>query len=164
MTFKTTLLCICAFLFQGIAPMLTAATEQTLAIVKPDAVADNHIGDIIALYEKDGLKVVALRMVKLSKGDAEHFYAVHKERPFYNELVSFMSSGPVVAMVLQGNDAVAHSRKLIGDTDPAKAAEGTIRKQFAQSKGKNAVHGSDSVDNAKTEIDFFFKPDQIFTR
>lgn len=167
MKFRTTLLCAFAFLFQGIASIHatdTTALEQTLAIVKPDAVAANHIGDIIAIYEKEGLKVQALRMVKLSQGDAEQFYAVHKERPFYGELVSFMSSGPVVAMVLEGKNAVAHNRKVIGDTDPATAADGTIRKQFAQSKAKNAIHGSDSADNAKTEISFFFKPDQIFNR
>lgn len=167
MKFRTTLLCVFAFFFQGIAFMLTAdttATEQTLAIVKPDAVEANHIGEIIAIYEKEGFEILALRMVKLSKGDAEKFYAVHKERPFYEELVSFMSSGPVVAMVLKGKNAVAHNRRVIGDTDPAKATEGTIRKQFAKSKAKNAIHGSDSAENAKTEIEFFFKPDQIFDR
>lgn len=159
MTLKTTFICILSMCMS-----LVLGAEQTLAIVKPDSVAANHIGDIIAMYEKGGLKIAALRMVKLSKEDAEKFYQVHKERPFYKDLVTFMSSGPVVAMVLEGNDAVARNRELIGATDPASATANTIRGKFGTSKQNNAVHGSDSVENAKTEIGFFFKPDQIFSR
>jgi len=139
-------------------------TERTLAIVKPDAVAANHIGDIIARFEKGGLKVVALKMTHLTQSQAQQFYAVHKEKPFYPALVTFMSSGPVVTLVLEGNNAVAKNREVIGATDPKKAAPGTIRADFAKSVTENAVHGSDSVDNAKTEISFFFKPQEIFSK
>lgn len=167
MKLKTRLVFAFTLMFQCISLMLSAdasSTEQTLAIVKPDAVAANHIGDIIAHYEKSGLQIAALRMVKLSKTEAEQFYQEHKERPFYGDLVTFMTSGPVVAMVLQGKDAVVRNREQIGSTDPAEAAPNTIRAKFAQSKGKNAVHGSDSLESAKREIGFFFKPDQIFAR
>ena len=137
--------------------------EQTLSIIKPDAVAKNKIGEIIARFEKNGLHVVALKMTLLSIEQAQSFYAVHKERPFFKDLTEFMSSGPVVAMVLEGSNAVTKYRQLIGDTDPAKAAPGTIRADFAESKQRNAVHGSDSIENAKTEIAFFFKPSEIFS-
>ncbi|HSW71959.1 MAG TPA: nucleoside-diphosphate kinase [Chlamydiales bacterium] len=138
--------------------------QQTLSIIKPDAVAKNHIGDILALFEKEGLKIVAARMVHLSEADAKAFYAVHKERPFYKDLVSFMKSGPILVLVLEGNDAVAKNRKIMGATNPANAEPGTIRKRFASSIEQNAVHGSDSLDNAKTEISFFFKQNEIFSR
>lgn len=131
--------------------------EQTLSIIKPDAVKNHHIGEIISRFEKNNLKVSALKMVQLDKKQAGEFYGVHKDRPFYGELVEFMSSGPVVIMVLEGDDAVSKNRELMGATDPAKAASNTIRKDFAESLGKNAVHGSDSLENAKVEIDFFFK-------
>jgi len=142
----------------------TMQKQQTLSIIKPDAVAKNHIGDILALFEKDGLKIVAARMVHLSEADAKAFYAVHKERPFYKDLVSFMISGPILVLVLEGNDAVAKNRKIMGATNPANAEPGTIRKRFASSIEQNAVHGSDSLDNAKTEISFFFKQNEIFSR
>ena len=141
-----------------------SAVEQTLSIIKPDAVADNHIGEIIARFEKNGLKIGGIKMVRLNREQAEQFYAVHKDRPFFPELVSFMSSGPIVAIVLQGDNAVAKNREIMGATDPKKAAQGTIRSDFAQSTGKNAVHGSDSLENAKTEIAFFFIPDEIQKR
>ncbi len=142
----------------------TMQKQQTLSIIKPDAVAKNHIGDILALFEKEGLKIVAARMVHLSEADAKAFYAVHKERPFYKDLVSFMKSGPILVLVLEGNDAVAKNRKIMGATNPANAEPGTIRKRFASSIEQNAVHGSDSLDNAKTEISFFFKQNEIFSR
>lgn len=135
--------------------------EQTLSIIKPDAVANKHIGDVIARFEKNNLHVAAMRMVKLSKEQAGDFYAVHKERPFYGDLVDFMSSGPVVVLVLEGDNAVAKNRELMGATDPKKANPGTIRADFAESMSKNAVHGSDSLENAKNEILFFFKSDEI---
>lgn len=138
--------------------------ERTLSIIKPDAVGKNHIGDIIASFEKQGLKIVAAKMVQLSKPQAEAFYAVHKERPFYNSLVSFMLTGPAVVMVLEGDNAVLKNRDIMGATDPKNAAEGTIRKQFASSIEENAVHGSDSAENAAVEIDFFFKPEEIIAR
>ncbi|HRW58012.1 MAG TPA: nucleoside-diphosphate kinase [Chlamydiales bacterium] len=138
--------------------------EQTLSIIKPDAVAKNHIGDIIAVFEKKGLKIAAARMFYLQEEDAKKFYEVHQGRPFFEELVDFMCSGPIVAMVLEGKNAVAHNREIMGATDPAEAAEGTIRKMFAASKGMNAVHGSDSLENAKKEISFFFTPEEIFSR
>lgn len=137
------------------------AKEYTLSLIKPDAVEANHIGDIIARFEKNGLKIAAIKMVSLTKDQAGEFYSVHKERPFYNDLVTFMSSGPIVAVVLEGDNAVAKNRELMGATDPKKASPGTIRADFAQSVQKNAVHGSDSKDNAKKEIPFFFKPAEI---
>lgn len=141
-----------------------ATKQQTLSIIKPDAVAANHIGEIIARFEKNGLKIVAIRMTKLSKEQAGQFYAVHKDRPFYPNLVEFMSSGPVVAIVLEGEHAVVKNREIMGATDPKKANPGTLRADFAKSMSENAVHGSDSIENAKTEIAFFFKPEEINSR
>lgn len=140
------------------------AVEQTLAILKPDSVQGDHIGEMLARYEKNGLRIAGLKMTRLSKEQAEQFYAIHKDRPFYSELVNFMSSGPVVAIVLQGDDAVAKNRKVIGATDPKKADAGTLRADFAESMGRNAVHGSDTPENAKNEVSFFFKPEEIFNR
>lgn len=145
----------------AILSFVTINAEQTLSIIKPDAVKNQHIGDIISRFEKNGLKIAALKMVKLDKKQAGDFYAVHKDRPFYAELVNFMSSGPVVIMVLDGNNAVTKNRELMGATDPKKADANTIRKDFAESITNNAVHGSDSLENAKIEIDFFFKPQEI---
>jgi len=142
----------------------TQTLEQTLSIVKPDAVAQNMIGNIIEYFEREGLSVIAAKMVLLSQDQAKAFYAVHKERPFYQELVDFMTSGPVLVMVLCGENAVARNREIMGATDPAKAAPGTIRADFATSIDRNAVHGSDSAKAAKEEISFFFKPSEIFPR
>lgn len=136
-------------------------TERTLSIIKPDAVAKNVIGEIYTRFEKGGLKIVAARMMHLSREQAEGFYAVHKERPFFNDLVAFMISGPVMVQVLEGENAVAKNRELMGATDPKEAEAGTIRADFAQSIDANAVHGSDSAENAKTEIEFFFDNDDI---
>jgi len=138
--------------------------ERTLSIIKPDAVARNVIGEIYARFEKAGLKIVAARMARLSRGDAEGFYAVHKGRPFFNDLVDFMISGPVMIQVLEGEGAIAKNRDLMGATDPKKAAKGTIRADFAQSIDANAVHGSDAVDTAATEIAYFFPASQVFSR
>lgn len=141
--------------------------EQTLSIIKPDAVGKNHIGDIIATFEKSGLKVVACKMQHLSKEQAEGFYAVHKERPFFKDLVSFMITGPVLVMVLEGNNAVAENRRIMGETNPAVAKEKSpqsIRARFANTIDENAVHGSDSLENAKTEIAYFFKNGDICAR
>jgi len=132
------------------------STERTLSIIKPDAVGNNKIGEIIARFEKNGLKVVAASMKHLKQGEAEKFYAIHKERPFFNDLVQFMTSGPVVVMVLEGENAVAKNREIMGATNPEEAAAGTIRKDLAKTIDENAVHGSDSGENAKIEIDFFF--------
>jgi nucleoside-diphosphate kinase len=131
-------------------------SNKTLAIIKPDAVKDNHIGEIISLIFKAGFKVKGLKMVKLSEDAAKAFYEVHKERPFYNELVAYMTSGPCVPIALEKDNAVEDYRKLIGATDPAKAAEGTVRKLYARSVQFNAVHGSDSDENAAKEVAFFF--------
>lgn len=136
--------------------------EQTLSIIKPDAVADNHIGAIIDRFEQSGLKVAAAKMIHLTKDQAGEFYAVHKDRPFYGELVSFMISGPVVVMTLSGENAITKNRDLMGATNPEDAAIGTIRKDFAKSIDANAVHGSDSAETAKTEIAFFFESKDIF--
>jgi nucleoside-diphosphate kinase len=132
------------------------ALERTLSIIKPDAVAANHIGAINAVFEENGLCIVAARMMHLTQAKAEGFYAVHQERPFFNDLVKFMISGPVLVQVLEGENAVLHHRDVMGATNPADAADGTIRKNFATSIEENAVHGSDSLDNAKTEIAYFF--------
>jgi nucleoside-diphosphate kinase len=148
----------------GAFAQAVGAEAQTLSIIKPDAVAANHIGEIIARFEKAGLKVAAAKMTRLSKSEAESFYAVHKERPFYKDLVAYMSSGPIFVQVLEGSDAVNKNRELMGATDPKKAAKGTIRADFGTDVQSNAVHGSDSVDNAKTEIAFFFKPSEIYSR
>lgn len=130
--------------------------EQTLSIIKPDAVAKNVIGKIVDRFESNGLKIAAMKKVQLSQADAEAFYAVHASRPFFGELVKFMISGPVVVMVLEGDNAVAKNRELMGATNPKEAAKGTIRADFAESIDANAVHGSDSLENAKIEINFFF--------
>ena len=132
------------------------ALERTLSIIKPDAVAKNVIGKIVSRFEAAGLKIVAAKLVQLSQGEAEQFYAVHKERPFFKDLVKFMISGPVFVQALEGEDAIAKNRDLIGATDPKKAAAGTIRADFADSIDANAVHGSDAADTAKAEIAFFF--------
>jgi nucleoside-diphosphate kinase len=140
------------------------ANERTLSIIKPDAVAANHIGDIIASFEKEGLCVVAAKMLLLTKQEAQDFYAVHKARPFYNDLVAFMTTGPVLAMVIEGPNAIAKNREIMGATNPAQAAPGTIRARFAKSIEANAVHGSDSPETAKTEIPFFFSAIEICSR
>jgi nucleoside-diphosphate kinase len=132
------------------------AIERTLSIIKPDGVEKGIIGQVIARFEKAGLKPVAMRMAQLSKAEAEGFYAVHKARPFFNDLVKFMTSGPVVLMVLEGEGAVLKNRDIMGATDPKKADAGTIRKDFATDIEKNTVHGSDSVENAKIEVSYFF--------
>ena len=140
------------------------AVERTLSIIKPDAVANNVIGKILARFEQAGLKVVAARMTWLSKAEAEGFYAVHKDRPFFRDLVGFMTSGPVVVQVLEGENAIQKNRDLMGATDPKKAARGTIRADFAQSIDANAVHGSDSPQTAATEIAYFFPKQEIYSR
>jgi nucleoside-diphosphate kinase len=140
------------------------AVERTLSIIKPDAVAKNVIGQIYARFEGAGLKIVAARMTQLSRAQAEAFYAVHKARPFFNDLVSFMISGPVVVQVLQGEGAIARHRDLMGATDPKKAEKGTIRADFADSIDANAVHGSDAADTAAVEIAFFFPGINIHSR
>ncbi len=136
-------------------------TERTLAIIKPDAVRKNVIGEIIATITQAGFKVLAMKLTHISKEQAGEFYAVHKERGFYGELVDFMSGGAIVPIALEKENAVADYRTLIGATDPAEAAEGTIRKMFASSKGENAVHGSDSAENGRNEISFFFSESEI---
>ena len=137
------------------------AIERTLSIIKPDGVEKGIIGKIISRFESRALKPVAMRMARLSQAEAEGFYAVHKARPFFNDLVKFMTSGPVVLMVLEGEDAVAKNREVMGATDPKKAAEGTLRKDFATDIEKNTVHGSDSPENAKIEIAYFFSETAI---
>jgi nucleoside-diphosphate kinase len=137
------------------------AVERTFSILKPDATGRNLTGAINAVIEKAGLRIVAQKRIRMSRTDAETFYAVHKERPFFGELVQFMTSGPVVVQVLEGEGAVAKYREVMGATNPAQAAEGTIRKLFAQSVGENSVHGSDSADNAKAEIAQFFPDKEI---
>jgi nucleoside-diphosphate kinase len=132
------------------------ASERTLSIIKPDGVEKGVIGRVISRFESAGLKPIAIRMARLSQAEAEGFYAVHKARPFFGDLVKFMTGGPVVLMVLEGEGAVAKNREVMGATDPKKAAEGTIRKDFATDIEKNTVHGSDSVENARTEIAYFF--------
>lgn len=132
------------------------AVERTLSIIKPDAVAKNAIGQIYSRFEQAGLKIIAARMALLSRADAEGFYAVHKSRPFFKDLVDFMTSGPVIIQVLEGEDSVQKNRDLMGATDPKKATKGTIRADFADSIDANAVHGSDSAENAATEIAYFF--------
>ena len=135
--------------------------ERTLSIIKPDAVAGNVIGKIYSRFETNGLKIVAAEMRWLSRGEAEGFYAVHRERPFFASLVQYMTSGPVIVQVLEGEDAVAKNREVMGATNPANAAEGTIRKLFARSMEANSVHGSDSVGNARIEIAWFFAQTEI---
>jgi len=138
------------------------AIERTLSIIKPDAVEKNHIGAIIALIEGAGLQLKAARMIHLSRPVAEGFYAVHKARPFFGELVEFMTRGPVVVMALEGENAIAKYRELMGATDPAKATDGTIRKAHGANVGENAVHGSDAADTAKNEIAYFFPGHEVF--
>jgi len=140
------------------------AVERTLSIIKPDAVASNVIGKIYTRFEQSGLKIVAARMKWLSRAEAEGFYSVHRERPFFKDLVDFMTSGPVIIQVLEGDDAIQKNRDLMGATDPKKAAKGTIRADFAQSIDANAVHGSDSAQNAVTEIAYFFPKQEIYSR
>ncbi|MEC8273001.1 MAG: nucleoside-diphosphate kinase, partial [SAR324 cluster bacterium] len=137
------------------------ALEQTLSIIKPDGVKRNLVGEILGRFEQKGLRIVATRMLHLSKREAEGFYAVHRERPFFEELTTFMCSGPVVVSVLEGENAVAYHREIMGATNPAEAAEGTIRKDFAQSIGENTVHGSDSLENASIEIAYFFAQTEL---
>jgi len=138
--------------------------ERTLSIIKPDAVKKNAIGQILARFEGAGLKIVAARMMHLSRAEAEGFYAVHRERPFFRDLVDFMISGPVLVQVLEGDNAIAKNRELMGATDPKKAVKGTIRADFADSIDANAVHGSDAVETAKTEIAYFFPASEVFSR
>ncbi len=138
--------------------------EQTLSIIKPDAVEKDQIGNILSRFEKAGLKIVAVKMLHISKAEAESFYEVHRKKPFYKDLTTFLSSGPILVLVLEGKDAIALNRKLMGATDPAKAEAGTIRKDLAESIDRNAVHGSDAPETAKQEIAFFFQPDEIFSK
>lgn len=143
------------------------STEQTLSIIKPDAVAKNNIGEIITAFEKAGLKIIASKMMHLSKQQAQDFYAVHKGRPFYDALVQFMTTGPVMIMVLEGNNAIIENRRIMGETNPAIAKEKSpqsIRARFASTIDENAVHGSDSPETAKTEIAFFFKNGEVCSR
>ena len=140
------------------------AIERTFSIVKPDAVARNVIGEIYARFEKAGLKIVAAKMLHLTREQAEGFYAVHRERPFFNDLVKFMCSGPVMVQVLEGEGAILKNREIMGATNPKEAKPGTIRADFAKSIDENAVHGSDGPDTAKTEIAYFFKPNEICAR
>ncbi len=137
------------------------AIERTLSIIKPDGVEKGVIGKVIAKFEEVGLKPIAIRMAHLSQAEAEGFYAVHKARPFFGDLVKFMTSGPVVLMVLEGENAVAKNREVMGATNPAQAADGTLRKLFATNIEKNTVHGSDSLENAKIEVSYFFPQVQI---
>jgi nucleoside-diphosphate kinase len=137
------------------------AIERTFSIIKPDATARNVTGKIIAKLEGAGLRVVAQKRIHMTKEQAEGFYAVHRERPFFNDLVSFMTSGPVVVQVLEGEDAIARNREVMGATNPENAEDGTIRKEFAENIERNSVHGSDGPDTAKDEIGFFFSPEEI---
>ncbi len=140
------------------------AVERTLSIIKPDAVAKNVLGEIYSRFEKAGLRIIAARMEHLSTQKAGEFYAVHKERPFYNDLVEFMTSGPVMVQVLEGDEAIAKNREVMGATNPANAAPGTIRADFAQTVDENAVHGSDAPETAAAEIEFFFGSDGVCPR
>jgi nucleoside-diphosphate kinase len=140
------------------------AIERTFSIIKPDAVAKNVIGEIYSRFEKNGLRIVAAKMVHLTQAQAEGFYAVHKERPFFKDLVSFMISGPVIMQVLEGENAIAKNREIMGATNPKDAAPGTIRADFASSIDENAVHGSDGPDTAKEEIAFFFSDNELCAR
>ncbi len=140
------------------------AVERTLSIIKPDAVAKNVIGEIYSRFEKNGLRIVAAKMAQLTRAQAEAFYAVHKERPFFKDLVDFMITGPVMIQALEGEGAIAKNRDLMGATNPKNAAPGTIRADFADSVEENAVHGSDAPETAEQEIGFFFKPEEICPR
>lgn len=162
------LLGVCSALFavpaQSQEKIPQSFIQQTLSIIKPDAVAVNQIGGIIQMIEASGLRVVALKMVELDESQARQFYSVHKDRPFYKDLVAYMSSGPIVVQVLEGPDAVKAYRDLMGATNPAQATPNTIRANYGKSIEKNAVHGSDSAENAKTEISFFFECTEIYPR
>ena len=140
------------------------AVERTLSIIKPDAVKKNVIGQILARFEGGGLRVVAARMMHLSRAEAEGFYAVHRQRPFFRDLVEFMTSGPVLVQVLEGENAIGRNRELMGATDPRKAAKGTIRADFADSIDANAVHGSDAPETARAEVAYFFPACEVFSR
>ena len=140
------------------------AIEKTFSIIKPNSTLDNNVGNIISIFEKNGLRVAAAKYTKLSKEKAEGFYIEHKERPFFGELVNFMTSGPVLLMVLEGENAVLKNRELMGATNPANAAEGTIRKLYAKSVGENSVHGSDSQTAAEREIAYFFDKNEVINR
>jgi nucleoside-diphosphate kinase len=140
------------------------AVERTLSIIKPSSVAANHIGGILQRFEDGGLRIVAARMLRLTRTRAEAFYAVHRERPFFGELVEFMSNGPIMVQVLEGENAILRNREIMGATNPAQAAPGTIRADFAHSITENAVHGSDAADTARAEIAFFFRDDEICAR
>lgn len=140
------------------------AIERTISIIKPDAISKSVIGEIYTRFEKGGLNIIAAKMKHLTKADAEGFYAVHKDRPFFGDLVEFMTSGPVMIQLLEGENAVLKNRELMGATNPAEAGAGTIRADFAQSIDENAVHGSDSVENARIEMDYFFNEDEICPR
>jgi len=140
------------------------ALERTLSIIKPDAVKKNVIGQILARFENAGLRIIAARMMHLSRAEAEGFYAVHRQRPFFRDLVDFMTSGPVLVQVLEGEDAIAKNRELMGATDPKKAAKGTLRADFAESIDANAVHGSDGPDTARVEVSYFFPACEVFSR
>jgi nucleoside-diphosphate kinase len=138
--------------------------QRTLSIIKPDGVGNNLMGQVITRFEKGGLRIIAAKMMQLTKNQAEGFYAIHRERPFFKDLVSFMSSGPVMVMVLEGENAINKNREIMGATDPAKAAAGTIRADFAKTIDENVVHGSDGPDTAKTEISYFFSNGEICER
>lgn len=140
------------------------AIEKTFSIIKPNATQDNNIGNILAIFEKNGLRIAAARFAQLSREKAEGFYIEHKDRPFFGELVDFMTSGPVMLLCLQGENAVAKNREIMGATNPAEAAEGTIRKLYAKSIGENAVHGSDSTTSAERELAYFFEKSEIVDR
>jgi nucleoside-diphosphate kinase len=140
------------------------SVERTLSIIKPDAVSKNHVGEILDRFEKAGLRIIGARMKHLTQKQAEGFYAVHAGRPFFKDLVTFMTSGPVMISVLEGDNAVAKHRDIMGATDPKKAAKGTIRADFAKSIDENAVHGSDSLENARTEIAYFFRTTELCPR
>ncbi len=140
------------------------AIERTLSMIKPDGVSRHIIGEVLSFFEKGGLKIVAMKMLRLTKEQAQEFYIVHKDKPFYDELTDYMSSGPIIALVLEGENAISRCREIMGATDPAEAAEGTIRKTFALSKGENTVHGSDSPESAAREIAFFFSELEICSR
>jgi nucleoside-diphosphate kinase len=146
---------------QGVPPM---AKERTLSIIKPDAVGKNHIGEIITRFEANGMQVIAAKMAQLTQVEAGNFYEIHRGRPFYNDLVSFMTSGPLMILVLEGEDAVKKNRDVMGATNPKEAAPGTIRADFAKTIDENAVHGSDSLENAGREIHFFFADVEIAPR
>jgi nucleoside-diphosphate kinase len=163
---KKYLCVVCAF-FAVLSQDLAAesgATEQTLSIIKPDAVAANHIGEILTRFEHAGLRIVGMKMMQLSQDQAADFYAVHKERPFYADLVGYMTSGPITVLVLEGPDAVTANREIMGATDPGQAKPGTLRASFGTSIQENAVHGSDSLDNARQEIRFFFAEKEVHPR